>query len=891
MGKRYITNSWYYTKEQIVMPSKLDFQVEGFDGYIFNELLRDALIYELKRNGGFYIDSDIDGMPQGWISTESAYIVSVQFDTNIPSLMSAQFRIYYTPLGESVKLNVPKTNPQENQFCIPYSQQQPIVDNITLGREMQSVANRAGCKMAQVVRTLPSITKRRKPGTVVYEKDANGKRTGNVWRLTGNQIEIHNKSKVKVMETWSKNWSYRSENVPINREFRSWNIPADIVQRNMLWQDYCLITQKDVNWGDNTCLLTDDAREELMRGLDGSSSGKITECNNMWFYTRGVGRVSGAVLSCSSFGFGNSLVFSGKTKDNLSAGIQRVNSDDDDKNSQFCKDVYYCNDDGKLDEMYIQLGGAIYTGSAESVYSYPECYNNGKGTVNMFDEIDGVALFNEEKFKIQKDPCEQLNFTYQLHLLTDDGQLVIGSTWAATNPLVQQRDGNKTIKVWKLTQPLPQGAQVMTKEYGEYYGSMVEQKTWNLFYVNGTQILFNQGKSSDGQSVNDGQGVCVTDEHNNILIAYNSPDPATFYVNFTHDYNAIAQAVKKDEGNYPVDNNEYPVQIKYEDVDLSLRATAPLVIEEQLDASLDSGTLTYLITESDSRLNEPLAKYTVEMDGEKFEFVGIDSKALKTGSYTYVEKTVTQESTVTSSLKPGIPIRFSHSVSGEIDINETDVTIIDVSGICELAGSADTNPTAEYVDGKIKWGASWEGPVNISGSSYTVTIKYRGRYRNGGIYKHQVSLIEPSKLLQGVTIDGFGVSQPEEYKKRQSLEDVLLRLFQVAILDAPKRFSLTQDSTVRRVLSTVKSPEFKWNTQTTLWECLVQIGAVIDAMPRLVSDDKGNFTVVTFDFINACDTIVDNLDDELTNALGLNVEESQYNTALSAIVENLRENE
>lgn len=33
-----------------------------------------------------------------------------------PSLLTAQFRIVYVPLGESVKLQVPKTNPQENEI-------------------------------------------------------------------------------------------------------------------------------------------------------------------------------------------------------------------------------------------------------------------------------------------------------------------------------------------------------------------------------------------------------------------------------------------------------------------------------------------------------------------------------------------------------------------------------------------------------------------------------------------------------------------------------------------------------------------------------------------------------------------------------------------------------
>jgi len=460
---------------------------------------------------------------------------------------SAQFRIYYTPLGESVKLQVPKTNPQANQFCIPYSQRQPIVDNVSYGREMQSVANRAGCEKKEVVRTCHSIKEIRRPrdGWYCKEKDANGNLTGNIWRLTSAHYSIYSETYIIVKETWSKNWSYRSENVPINREFRSWKIPADIVQRNLLWQDYCLITRKDVTFPNEDpeypLLLSDMAKTELMRGLDGSCSGVNTECNNMWFYNLDAdGYMKGAVLSCSSFGFGNSLVFTGKTKDNLSAGVQRVDSENN-GNYQFCKDVYYCNEDGTLPSMYIQISPLLWSSNTDiAANTYPECRtyeeNNELIAENIFNPNYVLFRNNIPAFKVLKDPCEQLNFTYQLHLLTDDGFLVIGSTWAATNPLVKQRDKAQTIKVWKLTQPIPQGAQVMTTTYG------TEQQS-NLFAVNTSSgdptITFNpQG------TVNNGAGVCVTDEHNAVLIAFNSSEPATFHVKFTHNYTAIAKAIK-----------------------------------------------------------------------------------------------------------------------------------------------------------------------------------------------------------------------------------------------------------------------------------------------------------------------------------------------------------
>lgn len=564
----YTNNTWYYEHNgtKIVLVNDIikgNIELDGMTtianiissavyGYLYNDGKKDGKLY-------FYSNGKLDRV----ITYSDRLSVAIYPSEIKPDIRKIPFRVYYTPLGESVKLQVPKTNPQPNQFCIPYSQQQPIVDNVTLGREMQSVANRAGCEKREVVRTFGDIKDYRDPNDHWYyeEQDASGKFTGNVWRLTGARLEIYRENMYRVVETWSKNWSYRSENVPINREFRSWNIPADIVQRNLLWQDYCLITRKTALGEDlpNTCLLTDDAKQELMRGFDGSASGKVTECNNMWLYNRYNGS-HGVALSCSSFGFGNSLVFSGKTKDNLSAGVQRVKSKNDDSNYEFCKDVYYCKENGTLDDVDIQIGSVLYTTPdppTDPSNCYPESMwyiiavtgrPSKRGWVNgpaPTSDSNGILLFKEYEdgkqwntFKVLKDPSEQLNFTYQLHLLTDDGYLLIGSTLAANNPLVKERGKAQAVKVWKLSKYLPQGAQVMTSAYG------TELQNSDLYSVsldsNSPSITFNPEGTT-----NDGVGVCVTDENNAILIAFNGNKKATFDVKFTHDYDAIAQALKK----------------------------------------------------------------------------------------------------------------------------------------------------------------------------------------------------------------------------------------------------------------------------------------------------------------------------------------------------------
>lgn len=235
-----------------------------------------------------------------------------------------------------------------------------------------------------------------------------------------------------------------------------------------------------------------------------------------------------------------------------------------------------------------------------------------------------------------------------------------------------------------------------------------------------------------------------------------------------------------------------------------LHGIVPLDLQWRLNEQLDGGTANYLKTENkDIGVNTPLDKYSVTIDNETFEFVGMDSYAV------WKRKSVAQT---------------------------------DESG-------------------------------NVS--FYTAEIR-----------KHQIALTEPTKLLQGVTIDGFQVTQPNPPTK--TLKDVVTRVLKYSPFDG-QRFYLTTDTTVVSVLAATISPEFRWNTQTTLFEVLQDIGAVINAIPRLVSGANGEFTVVTYDFVDNYGTAVTDLADGFTTDTGNSVDGDQYNSELTAVVENLTE--
>ena len=154
----------------------------------------------------------------------------------------------------------------------------------------------------------------------------------------------------------------------------------------------------------------------------------------------------------------------------------------------------------------------------------------------------------------------------------------------------------------------------------------------------------------------------------------------------------------------------------------------------------------------------------------------------------------------------------------------------------------------------------------------------------GDLAEHSFQLTEPSKILQGYQIEGLGVTQPSDLSQRKSLYSVLERLLRANKGD----FTITTDTKVVGVLQGVISPQFLWNYQTLLWECLCDIGDVIDAIPRLVYKD-GRFKEITFDFVNESETVVEEMVDDYTTSVGATVDEAQYNSQMSAIVANIVE--
>ena len=115
------------------------------------------------------------------------------------------------------------------------------------------------------------------------------------------------------------------------------------------------------------------------------------------------------------------------------------------------------------------------------------------------------------------------------------------------------------------------------------------------------------------------------------------------------------------------------------------------------------------------------------------------------------------------------------------------------------------------------------------------TVEQRGK----DYYIHTIELVEPTRIVMGIPIDGCKVTQPIEGEKK-SLYDIVFDLIsgflskaKLISTDNPEYTFLEYASDVVEKMKEIPSPEFHWECGTLLWECLCDVGNVINCIPRV----------------------------------------------------------
>lgn len=363
------------------------------------------------------------------------------------------FRVEYIPVSSKTKIRARKSEKQEVEYLQPFNQRAEINAASAFGKNMWLTAQKTGTRVITVVKNYTKLTDIPPLGALVRH---NGER----YRLVANSYKLTNTVYVQVTHTLSENWTSKSKHVSVDQKYRNYNIPQDILWRNMYWEDYITVTgnPNTVNGNDAGIQLSDALHIfKYYSNDDNTIDSFVWEFDETEIPLPNIG----VAVPCSTYGIANSMVFFASFKDNLSAGL-KINPAD----NTLCEETLYCKQNGRLDTAYVVLSDGIMNANADLVEdTSEEKAERGRREYPAVVSADGYVyntpkkvLFNK-KLYVDKDPGEAIKFTYQVHFVTE-GDCVVGNKLAEHNTLIKRYEKSqsaRTLKVWLLKNYIREG--------------------------------------------------------------------------------------------------------------------------------------------------------------------------------------------------------------------------------------------------------------------------------------------------------------------------------------------------------------------------------------------------------------------------------------------------
>ncbi len=440
-----------------------------------------------------------------------------------------QFRVEYIPRDTSTKLRSVKQEKCDYEYVLPYNQRAEIVDAPSLGQELDKSVNQMGVNYIKTVNRYNALSDILPIGTAYVEG-------ADTYILTVNEYEQTSHENITVTHTFSKNWSMLSEYLKQNKQYRNTRIPTDILVRNLHYQDYFVIAE-DILEGETGILTAAYGIEYASRVFADRVAGTVTEVNNFQLQGGSTLVSGGVAVSCTSFGVKKSIVFSAKMQDNLTAG-KSVDPD----NEYYCQDVLYTDGDGEFNDSPFSNGEVYFGfGYLNSFFCSPnllprQVYVAGIG----YNVLERLVL--SEKFAVKKSSAEHINFTYQVHFVSDMPDIVIGGLLAENNPLVVDLTADLDYYLWGLTKPLSKLAVAVTGNDGSqlvHITTSNKAQYWTISRNNSSNsCYFSLALALQGKMVGNYIGWAITDATGKIYIARNSHanENQTLYFNHMHKY-------------------------------------------------------------------------------------------------------------------------------------------------------------------------------------------------------------------------------------------------------------------------------------------------------------------------------------------------------------------
>ena len=254
---------------------------------------------------------------------------------------------------------------------------------------------------------------------------------------------------IKSTLVMTPNFNKLSEWVGIDSNIRYYDVSEkQSVDRLMNYSETCLISNNSLaNIATYKPMITKNALYVLSNtftqtpiGLS-PTTGSPT-CVEIITYAKDddINPIARINLPISKFGQGNSICFQFSTLDNYGAGYQAKGFSGgltiENKNNRILRNVPYANAYGDFYAMRLNFNYQALSETAAAQTDY-------NGASNLLPQNTALTIVNNTKLTtldypliVQKDGKENINFTYQIHFVSDNADIIKGSALTYSNCLV-----------------------------------------------------------------------------------------------------------------------------------------------------------------------------------------------------------------------------------------------------------------------------------------------------------------------------------------------------------------------------------------------------------------------------------------------------------------------
>ena len=476
---QYKTTTIYYTYRSKQIQHGITYGLWGISDVITNVIEYTSFVQMLA-----------DGtIPSGTDISQ----ISFTLNTHIDDLL---FQVHYVPINKTMRLSIDRQDLSDvnKKSTLLSNQQNRIVNLENFSNNMQGKINRIGNSELQLEHRVATIDD-------LYDI---GDYTSDIYIITEKET-IFYKDYVYAKYGLSKNYNMISKFIGVNTEIRQWEMGENnTLDRNLMYKEYIEIGVAQTGTGSNSSqMIQTDGVITFLETFKASSSyepvrGGIIEGSDF---------SDDILVSLSSNGGGNSLIFNWKFQENVSAGWTRETV-----SGQTAKNfIPYTDDDGISENFTLHMFDKLSAPASEA----SNLTRADLVPSTDLSYIDTTLFENATPFQMYKDSREIIGVTIQEQMISFDSDvLILGRYLALKNRLVTENPPTE-IRLYTYTDGTTYGrTDTLTLKSGydiESSYTTVPVISSTDFKITITDVRLLAGKDC----------WCLTDENDNLLLAVN----------------------------------------------------------------------------------------------------------------------------------------------------------------------------------------------------------------------------------------------------------------------------------------------------------------------------------------------------------------------------------